>query len=297
MMITAALGDKTLFDKFAGYVGLNSVNNLMNWKNGSSGSASDADFDIAYGYLMADLQWPGGKPSGGSTSYKDLANAVAGAIASADIVGGVITGGSSFHDAPLNPSYFAPAWMKKFSTLSGAIAANYSLVNSNITGPTSGIPTDWADKSSGKGTAACCGVSVTSDITDAAGAMGYDAARVPWRLGMDACINGGNTSGLKAIVDLFASKYDAGASIDLMKAGWYKNTGLVHTNAKKVSNQGSYIGPIGVGGMAMGNTAMRDRAFRALLDILESGDYNHTYFPSTVGILSLLALSGNFPTP
>jgi hypothetical protein len=54
---------------------------------------------------------------------------------------------------------------------------------------------------------------------------------------------------------------------------------------------------MGVGGMAMGNTAMKDRAFRAMLDLLESGDYNHTYFPSTVGLLSLLALSGNFPMP
>jgi hypothetical protein len=42
---------------------------------------------------------------------------------------------------------------------------------------------------------------------------------------------------------------------------------------------------------------MRDRAFRVILDILESGDFNHTYFPSTVGFLTLLAMSGNFPTP
>ena len=61
--------------------------------------------------------------------------------------------------------------------------------------------------------------------------------------------------------------------------------------------QGSYIGPMGVGGMAMGNTAMRDRAFPAMLDVLESGDFNHTYFPVTVGLLSVLALSGNFPAP
>jgi len=297
MMITAALGDKTQFDKFSSYVSGNLSGGLMNWKNGSGGSASDGDLDIAFAYLMAELQWPGGKPTGGSTTYKGLSDAMAGAIVSSDLVGGVITGGSMFHDAPYNPSYFSPAWMKKLSGLSGAIGANYTLVNANVTGTTSGIPTDWADKSNGKpsgaGTAA-----VTSNIQDGNnGAMGYDAARVPWRLGMDACLNGGNTSGLKAIVDLFASKYDAGASIDLMKAGWYKTSGLVHTNAKKVSNQGSYIGPMGVGGMAMGNTVMRDRAFRALLDILESGDYNHTYFPSTVGLLSLLALSGNFPTP
>ena len=49
--------------------------------------------------------------------------------------------------------------------------------------------------------------------------------------------------------------------------------------------------------MVMGNTAMRDRAFGAMLDVLESGDFNHTYFPVTVGLLTVLAMSGNFPTP
>jgi hypothetical protein len=49
--------------------------------------------------------------------------------------------------------------------------------------------------------------------------------------------------------------------------------------------------------MAMNNPAMRDRAFRTMLDVLESGDFNHTYFPSTVGMLTLLVMSGNFPTP
>jgi hypothetical protein len=34
-----------------------------------------------------------------------------------------------------------------------------------------------------------------------------------------------------------------------------------------------------------------------ILDILESGDFNHTYFPSTVGLLTVLMMSGNFPTP
>ena len=61
--------------------------------------------------------------------------------------------------------------------------------------------------------------------------------------------------------------------------------------------QGSYIGPVGAGAMATGNAAMRDRAFRTMLDILESGDFNHTYFPSTVGLLTLLMMSGNFPIP
>jgi len=297
MMIAAAMGDKAAFDKFSAYVSTKLNDGLMNWINtDSSGSASDADLDIAYAYLMANLQWPGGTVEG--TTYKTRSDDMAKKIAAKDLANGVITGGSNFPQAAYNPSYFSPAWMKKLTGLSSAVSTNYTLVTANVTGTTSGIPTDWADKGTGKPSAASGGAQVTSQIQDGAnGAMGYDAARVPWRLGMDVCLGETNTTALKAIVDLFASKYDAGASIDLMKAGWYKTSGLVHTNAKKVSNQGSYIGPMGVGAMAMKNTVMRDRAFRALLDIMESGDYNHTYFPSTVGLISLLALSGNFPTP
>ena len=52
---------------------------------------------------------------------------------------------------------------------------------------------------------------------------------------------------------------------------------------------------MGVGAMAVKNTVMRDRAFRTTLDILESGDFNHTYFPTTVGLLTVLAMAGDFP--
>ena len=42
---------------------------------------------------------------------------------------------------------------------------------------------------------------------------------------------------------------------------------------------------------------MRDRAFRTMLDVLESPDFNTIYFPSTVGFITLLIMSGNFPAP
>ncbi len=58
MMIAAAMGDKTAFDKFAGYVSSNSSGGLMTWKSGQSGSASDADLDIAYAI-------PDGQPASG----------------------------------------------------------------------------------------------------------------------------------------------------------------------------------------------------------------------------------------
>jgi endo-1,4-beta-D-glucanase Y len=290
MLIAAAIGDKAAFDKFHGYVKANggSGSGLMTWKNGGSGSASDGDIDIAFALLMAETQWPGG-------GYKAAGDSMAAAILSQDLVSNVVRGGSTFKDAPFNASYFAPAAFRKFGGSFGtAVTENYRLVTANVTGATAGVPTDWADASSGAPSGPGS-AQVTSEITDGNnGAMGYDSARVPWRLALDACLGGGNTTALKSIVDFFAAKYDAGASIDLMKAGWYKKNGLVHPAAKDL--QGSYIGPMGTAGMAMNNAAMRDRAFRAILDILESGDFNHTYFPSTVGLLTVLMMSGNFPT-
>ena len=291
MMIAAAIGDKAAFDKFHGYVKSNggTGSGLMTWKNGGSGSASDGDIDIAYALLMADAQWPSG-------GYKAAGDSMAAAILSQDLVSNVVRGGSSFKDAPFNASYFSPAAFRKFgSSFSAAVTENYRLVTANVTAATSGVPTDWANPSSGAPSGPGS-AQVTSEITDGNnGAMGYDSARVPYRLGLDACLGGGNTTALKAIVDFFSAKYDSGASIDLMKAGWYKTTGQPHPMSKDL--QGSYIGPIGAGAMAMSNAAMRDRAFRTMLDILESGDFNHTYFPSTVGLLTALMMSGNFPTP
>jgi len=161
-----------------------------------------------------------------------------------------------------------------------------------VSAPTAGIPTDWGNLSDGKPTAAGS-ANVTSEISDPSGAMGYDAARVPWRLGLDACLGGTNTTALNSIITFFASKYAAGAKIDTLSAGWIKGSGTVHKSA--VDLQGSFIGPMGVGAMAAKNTVMRDRAFRTTLDILESGDFNHTYFPTTVGLLTVLAMAGDFP--
>jgi endo-1,4-beta-D-glucanase Y len=291
MMIAAAMGDKAAFDQFHSYVRSQGGqgSGLMTWKQGQSGSASDGDIDIAYALLMANVQWPSG-------GYKSPGDQMAAAILSQDIVSNVIRGGSQFQSSQFNPSYFSPAAFRAFGTsFNTALSTNNNFVNTNVGANTNGIPTDWGNPSSGAPSGPGS-AQVTSDITDGDnGAMGYDAARVPWRLGLGQCTGAGNSSALTAIVNAFAAKYDAGASIDLMKAGWYKTSGMRHPNAK--DSQGSYIGPMGVGAMATGNTVMRDRAFRAMLDVLESGDFNHTYFPSTVGLLTLLAMSGNFPTP
>jgi endo-1,4-beta-D-glucanase Y len=288
MLIAAAMGDKDSFDKMWAYVKGKLSGGLMTWKPGQTGSATDGDEDIAYALYMANAQWGG---------YKTDADAMGSAFA-ADIASDVVSGGSNYKTV-FNPSYFAPAAYRKFpGGYASAISKTYGLLNANINATTAGIPTDWADMSSGAPkTAAEVGAQVSSGLDGQV--LGYDGARVAWRLGLDACTGSADAStSLNKVISFFATKYNNGDTIDFMKAGWVKGSGQPHQ--KSVDCQGSFIGPMGVAGMAVGGTngpKFRDRAFRAMLDILDYGDFNHTYFPSTVGFLTLLLMSGNFPTP
>jgi hypothetical protein len=287
------MGDKDSFDKMWTYVQGKMSGGLMTWKTGGSGSATDGDEDITYALYMAAGQWGG--------DYKTKADSMATAFMG-DLAGDVVSGGSGYKSV-FNPSYFAPGAYRKFSNASGlaaAITKGYSLVSANISASTAGLPTDWADMSSGAPkSAADVGAQVFSGLDGTV--YGYDAARVPWRLGLDVCSGGSEGKDpLGKVVSFFGGVYDGGDTIDLLKAGWAKQSGQVHPAGSSVNCQGSFIGPMGVAGMAVGGASgdkFRDRSFRAMLDILDYGDFNHTYFPSTVGFLTLLLMSGNFPTP
>jgi hypothetical protein len=47
--------------------------------------------------------------------------------------------------------------------------------------------------------------------------------------------------------------------------------------------------------MGFQDSTTYQRAFRAVLVFLESVEFNRTYYPSTVGLISLLEMSGNVP--
>jgi hypothetical protein len=52
---------------------------------------------------------------------------------------------------------------------------------------------------------------------------------------------------------------------------------------------------MGVGAMGAGNQVMTERLFRAVLDIIDNPEFNRTYYPTTIGLISLLEMSGNIP--
>jgi endo-1,4-beta-D-glucanase Y len=294
MLITAAMGDQTYFDGLWTYVQSQLENGVMRWAPSGSGSATDADADIAFALILAQSLWGG--------SYESQAATFINAMAVEDITNNNINPGSNWEGQPeaYNPSYFAPAFYPAFARVGGSVWSTvttngYNTLSSNAS-QFNDLFTDWCNASNGQPRqAGDFGAQVTGNFT--APVYGFDAARVPWRLGVDACANGRSTGQtlLSSLLSRFASLYNNGDSIDLIDSGFYAGPSVA---ANAYQNQIAFIGPVGVGAMAVSSHAnMRDRAFRAVLDIIENSEYNRTYYPTTLGLITLLTMSGNMPNP
>lgn len=294
MLLTAAMGDKAAFDALWSYTQSRISGGLMGWTPGDNTSASDADEDIAYGLAMADKQWGG---------YASAASSMASAIYDQDVKGGHLAPGNSSHwDGNIvNPSYFSPAFYSVFQSVSGqsgwgsVISADYGILNacnSSFGGANNGLLPDWCRADGSPITAGEAGADVTNEDCGGTICYGYDAARTPWRIGMDACATGRSdaTSYLNNLVGFFADRY-ASTGINLLKTAWDANGNVLDGK----DNQMSYIGPVGVGAMATSRKDTFEGLFRATLDIINNPEYNGTYYPTTIGMISLLIMTGNFP--
>lgn len=294
MLITAAMGDKATFDLIWGWGKSRLQNGLLGWDNGSGGSATDADTDMGYALLMAAKQWGGTYQADGTTLIA--------AARSRDVDGSnrLLAGDSWSAPVPFNPSYFSPGFYRAFGSAWTAVTTtNYGILDScdqQFSGASDGLVPDWCSQG---GAPEPPRAAVTSGnlCPQNQACYTYDAARTPWRIGFDACMGGGTsaTAYLNRLIQKIGPVYQNGARIDLMKAGW-GSTGQPLATA--VDNEMAFIGPMGIAAMASSsNAAMRDRAFRAVLDIIERPEYYKTYYSTTLGILTLLMMSGNWPVP
>jgi endo-1,4-beta-D-glucanase Y len=308
MLIAVNMNDRTLFDALWSFEqGHKAAGNLMTWclgsqKSGgmgsacsqSGGSATDADEDMAFALIVAGKQWGG--------SYASTAATVIGDIYSNDMDTSKLlpTGGSNYGkdvaSHVTNPSYFAPAYYKVFATIDtshssqwNSIAANsYTAINALAS--SSGLLPAWCQTS-------CTKAGSNGGADDMI--YQYDAHRVAWRLGLDACWNG-STSGSTFLTNnakFFAtqSAQGIGRAYDI-----YTLTGAANSDAAQ--NSMSAIGTAGVGAMAVGN-AFASTAYQFILDASyspastiadSSGHLAYSYFNATVGLLTALTMSGNF---
>jgi endo-1,4-beta-D-glucanase Y len=315
MLIAVYMGDQTLFNGLWSYSqasGHTASGMLMTWcipgggggtgtSCSGSGSATDADEDMAFALLEADKQWG----STGTYNYKSLATAMISQMwtgGDIDTTSFLPTGGNNYKttggSTVTNPSYFAPAYYRAFAGVDTTAGHTWATVATNVyaaiasisaKATQSGLLPAWCSNN-------CTQVGSNGGADDMI--YQYDAHRVPWRLGLDACWNStmvpaaGKTF-LTNNAAFFASKATNGIGrvVDI-----YTLAGTANSDAQP--NSMSAVGTAGVGAMAVGN-AFASTAYRFLLDATYTADpatrkEAYTYFNATVGLLTALTMSGNF---
>jgi endo-1,4-beta-D-glucanase Y len=317
MLIAVNMNDQTLFDSLYSYWHGNvAVGNLMTWciaaGSGScnasgGGSATDADEDAAFALLQADKAWG----STGTNNYKSLAMGMISDIWTNDIDGGGtnLPKGGSHYTSPTgtsglgitNPSYFAPAYYTAFKAAGDS--HDWASVNSAVytalgkLAGSNGLVPAW------------CGSSCTVPASNGGAndmIYQYDSHRVPMRIGLDYCFN--TTPDAKTYVgktttffatSAFAGKDGIGRIYDIYNLNGSQLTGTPNNSA-------SILGTAAVGAMADGSqqTFLND-AYQGVFDLVTRSTLStlptstpqttpYSYYNATVGMLTLLMMTGNF---
>jgi len=305
MMIAVYMNDKTLFDQLYAYWNAHlAVGKLMTWCipsgggscSASGGSATDADTDAAFALLNASKKFS-------QASYKTDAMTMIGDIFTHEIDGTthLPKGGSNYASVnPTNPSYFAPG-MYRYFMASGdthdwgsVITAVYGVINGSL-GGSNGLFPAWCNSN-------CTAVGSNGGANDMI--YQYDSHRIPWRIGSDLCWNGSSTaSGASTYVTKVSNFFSSQGSTGVGRiADLYQLSGTAASGA--APNSSSIIGTAAVA--AMGNSAAKtfvndayqvvfDQATRGTMAPVDTtGKTPYSYFNATVGLLTLLTMTGNF---
>jgi endo-1,4-beta-D-glucanase Y len=266
MLITVSMADEATFDQLWAYAQHNfDSRGLMNWEidpGGSvigTGSATDADQDIAWALLMADSQWPG-------KSYGSAASTMIGNIASHEMNGGFPNTGDQ-SGSVVYYDYFSPAYYPKFGgNFTGDVSTGYSKLNS-VKSSINLIPDSVSNNQ-----------------------FAFDACRAPWRIGVDYCMHASSSAQafLGPMATFFAGKGVSGLKLPMNQDG---------SLASGASATGALTGPAAVAAMVnSANQSFIDSAVNAIYSLTTTVDTTQkvNYFGSSLGLLALLELSGNF---
>lgn len=306
MLLAVYMNDQPLFDGLWTYwktMQATSDGPLMTWISSSQGTATDADEDAAFAMLEASKKWPTG-------GYGALALNLMHAVLAHDMSGSFIKGGSNYSMSdPTNPSYFAPAWYREFakadtanaSAWNGLASGTYTLLNNISPTSSNGLYAAW------------CGSNCTTIATNSGSQnpgedvlYQYDSHRIPWRIGTDYCWNG--TAEAKTylsgkIIKFFATNANAGMNgIGRISDKYTPSNGNA---ASAVVNSASIIGTAAVGAMADAQyKTFLDAGYQLVLDLVNRGSMGddatkdpkkttYSYYNATVGLLTLLTMTGN----
>jgi endo-1,4-beta-D-glucanase Y len=284
MLITVYMAKKADFDSLWAYAQSHIANGLMSWHidgTGTNGnvidahSASDADEDMAWALIMADHQWPGG-------GYGTAAKTMVANIKSKDINSSNNVQDGDYQSSSSHPDYAAPNYYKVFAS------------------PPVGGDTGWypagvytAEYNQLAGAQTSAGLIPDALMGTGTGTFGYDACRAPWRVGLDYCWNGSSQAQtfLTKMVAYFTQASNNGANVSGIKIPVSTGGGTGQFNS------GAITGPAAIAAMmSPSNQTFVNNSWTYLYSLVGSAGSpgNLNYFSSTLGLISMLALSGNF---
>jgi endo-1,4-beta-D-glucanase Y len=276
MLIAVYMDDKAMFNSIWGYAQTKMNDGLMTWATNGQGSASDADEDMAYALLMAEKQWGG---------FQSAATTMIGKIWSKEVRNNHLTPGSNYNnDGLLNPSYFAPSYYRAFAKATASdsnqkwmsvLDAGYTYLAA-ATG-TYGLVPNWTDNT---------GHGSTSHDSDGI-YYGYDACRTPFRVALDYCETGEPRA--KAYLDKVVKFFTTAPNKDGFTVDGASPPSS--TQLGKNPSNAAFKGPAAVGAMVGGYSSSQSLWYTGLVN---GGANPSAYFPGSWGVLSLMALSGNF---
>lgn len=284
MLMAVCFDGREIFDALWQYAkSHHNHNGLMDWKIGPDNrptadgrnSATDADEDMAFALIAADLKWGG---------YREDAELLVENIWRHQIEPGtyIVKGGDHWGGAAVtNPSYFAPGYYKVFQKYTGnpewnrVVDAGYEMIarlNEKTGAGRTGLLPDWtrADGEPAPG----FGFNYT-----------YDACRAPWRLAMDALWFGDR----RALAQLEKmNTFFALTGAGNIKAGYTLDGKVVH-NWSDVC----FTGPAGAAALFSSDQAYR----REIWEQIVSMDDPQAYYQSSLRLLALTLMSGKMPNP
>lgn len=296
---------RNLFDRLFAYVldHPSTVDGaLMGWAQNAdcenifgSNSATDGDMDIAYALLLADKQWG----SAGAVKYRAAARRVIDGIWRSTVdpatrltrLGDWVTVGSGKYDHTSRSSDWMPGHFRAFAgrgdgAWTGVLNRTLALADTlqKTYAPATGLLPDFVVRTDGTARPAPAGwLEGPGD-----GRYNYNACRDPWRLGIDAAISADSRSTRAARkMSVWARNATAGKP-NRLRDGYKLNGG-----ATVEYNTMAFVAPFAVAAMVdPGGQAWLDALWDAMVAAGPQG-----YYPDSIKLLSMLAVSRNWLTP
>jgi endoglucanase len=255
---------------------------LMHWKVScdsviEQNAATDGDLDYALALIQAERRWP--NQNFGTAARKFLDAILRHETDGCGLKPGDVWGGCN-NEA--NPSYAATGYLETFRCFTGNAA--WSTVRSNTMTrqlaywhANYALPPDWVQVDTG-----------SSSGRFSRGAYRYDAARVPWRLGLDYLWHGGEDAGAQAhkIVNHFKNVASDPSTI---------GDGYDYQSGNKLSNNHNavFVAPLAIGAMVHSNHQdWLNRIYAELVDLQQG-----TYYSDALRVIGLMAANGLYTNP